>query len=79
MSDAAALRRALAERGFDCDVEARDRLAVLVPRAAFPALADREARDAIVALAAATGFTHIALELTEAPPDDATLPGRQLP
>ena len=79
MSDAAALRQALAARAIDCEVEARERLAVLLLRSPVPNLGAREEREALVALALQAGFTHIALELTEVPGSDAALPGGQLP
>ena len=62
---AEALRAALRERGVPCEVEARDRLAVLVTRDAGVArrLADPAERSAVVTLAAEHGFTHVALEL----------------
>jgi hypothetical protein len=64
---AAALEHALAAAGLPCAVEGRDRLAVLVadpPVAA--ALAGAAAREQAVRLAAAHGFTHLALELRPA-------------
>jgi hypothetical protein len=65
---AAALREALSSRGLVFDVEARDKLAVLIARdpAAAQRLTDAEERQAIVALAREHGFTHVALEI--APP-----------
>jgi hypothetical protein len=65
---AAALREALSSRGLVFDVEARDRLAVLIARdpAAAKRLTDADERKAIVALANEHGFTHVALEI--APP-----------
>lgn len=62
-ASAASLAADVCELGLDCAVEARDRLAVLVPRGAVPALTDAAFRRRVAALAAARGFTHIALEL----------------
>ena len=68
-STAAALREALSSRGLVFDVEARDKLAVLIARdpAAAKRLTDPEERGAIAALAREHGFTHVALEI--APPE----------
>jgi len=63
------LRRALADRGFDVDVEIDGTLAVLRLAAQGlngPALADPAARADVVRLGREAGFTHVALEL--APP-----------
>ena len=59
------LREALAAAGFACEVEAHDRLAVLVPDDARDAarMAGPAARRTISALAREHGFTHAALEL----------------
>ena len=67
--DAAGLARALAERGQPCRVEARDRLAVLVPAGAWRSadLATPAERRALHGLATSFGFTHVALELDPAP------------
>lgn len=84
--DAAALERALRDEGIACRVEARDRLAVLIPDAS-PApgmpnaavdLARRVARERALALARTLGFTHVALELP-APPTLTSPPGAGLP
>lgn len=71
--DAEALTRALAARGLPGRVEARERLAVLVPGAEWPALADAAERRALHQLATQHGFTHVALELDagDAPRDAA--------
>ena len=67
-------------------VEARERLAVLIPgpTGALPDLGDPAVRRSVVALAGEHGFSHVALELGEAsggvpgddavPPADAPLP-----
>lgn len=68
--DAPALATALAALGVRCEVEARGRLAVLVPRAPL-ALDDPARRRELQRLAQRHGFTHVALELTD---DDAALP-----
>lgn len=66
----AALERALRDAGVSCTVEARERLAVLVPSggSALADLADPERRRETFALAVAHGFTHLAVELVEAVP-----------
>ena len=63
--DAAGLERALRAAGVPCVVDAFDRLAVVVPGPGGTALADAELRRRALALVAAHGFTHLALELTE--------------
>lgn len=68
--DAAALEGALTDEGLACRVEARERLAVLVPRGDWPALDDAPRRRALHQLATRHGFTHVALEL-DADGDDA--------
>ena len=64
---AGALRDALAASGFACDVEAHDRLAVLVPDdpASAERLADADGRRRASSLAREHGFTHAALELRD--------------
>ncbi len=63
---AAALGAALADWGIAAAVESRDRLAVIIPLAAadIERLASERAR--VVALAAAHGFSHVALDVTSA-------------
>ena len=61
--DAAGLAAALAARGMSCTVEARERLAVLLPRGDWSAAADAAERRAVHQLATTFGFTHAALEL----------------
>lgn len=58
----------LSERGIACRVEARERLAILIPPDDSPPLA--ECRADLLKLAREEGFTHIALELD---PDGAAL------
>jgi hypothetical protein len=65
-----ALVAALAAEGLHCTIEARGRLAVLLGRGAGPALADPALRRRTAALAAAHGFSHVALDLS--PPEDDT-------
>ena len=58
-----ALQDALGAVGLDYAVEARARLAVLIPRSmATPAL-PTGVRERAVELAKAHGFTHVALEI----------------
>ena len=64
-----ALDARLRERGVDCHVESRDRLAILVPNA--PLALGAEDRQAVIRLAKEGGFTHVALELD---PDGAGFP-----
>jgi hypothetical protein len=66
---AGALATALAAEGLSCDVEVRGRLAVLLPGADAGALADPARRRRAAALAAAHGFSHVALELAPAEDD----------
>ena len=67
MSGAASLERVLAAAGVDCAVEARERLAVLVPRAGgVAAFADPALRERALRLATEHGFTHLAVELPRA-------------
>jgi hypothetical protein len=67
MSDLAAR---LSEQGDDYRVEARERLAILVPQTGSSP--DVERRKEILKLAREEGFTHVALELD---PDGARFPG----
>ena len=60
---AAALESGLRSMGMVCAVEARDRLAVLVPSGDVSRFADADFRRDVVRLAQEHGFTHIALEL----------------
>lgn len=70
---AVALEAALAELGIHGRVEAEGALAVLSLRDGMR-LADPQTRDAVIALATRHGFTHVALELSDDPPDGAALP-----
>lgn len=56
------------ERGIECRVERRDRLAILIPPDDSPLLAG--GREALLKLAREEGFTHLAIELD---PDGAAL------
>lgn len=72
---ASTLREALGGLGVDAAVEARDRLALLRPRAAKDARRIAEHRSRIATLAAEHGFTHVALEIGAlATEGDAALP-----
>ena len=77
MSDADALRVALGRAGFACEVEAHDRLAVVVPDDAHVAarLAEPAARRVASSLAREHGFTHAALELVAANAEGQGAPG----
>ena len=68
--DAEGLTRALRRAGHACDVEGRQRLAVLVWPESIPddGLAGTSARTAIVEAARGYGFTHVALDLGHAAP-----------
>jgi hypothetical protein len=66
---ARALEEALRRLGVSGRVEARERLAVLVPRAGIAALADAATRRQAASLAREHGFTHLALELLDEPAD----------
>lgn len=57
--------RDLVAAGLDVRVETRDRLVVLIPRNAGADLTSATCRRAVIALAAARGFTHVALELVD--------------
>ena len=63
---AGALAAALAAEGLRCDVEERGRLAVLLTADDAASLADPALRRRAAALAAAHGFSHVALELAPA-------------
>ena len=72
---AESLRAALSALGIECTVEARDRLAVIVPTNGGAALRDPAARRSALALLSEHGFTHLALEIPDAPADDAIVSG----
>lgn len=71
---AEALRSALAGAGLAAEVEERERLAIIRPAgvAASRAIAAQRAR--VITLAAAHGFSHVALEVGPPARRDATLP-----
>ena len=69
------LQRALGALGVECTVEARDKLAIIIPRAGTTGFTDAMLRRSAVALLAEHGFTHLALEVAGATPDHAPLPG----
>jgi hypothetical protein len=69
VGDARALEEALRRLGVSGRVEARERLALLVPRAGIAVLADAAARRQAASLAREHGFTHLALELLDDPAD----------
>lgn len=60
------LRRALAEAGYPCRVEAIERLAVLVPDGDWSHRLTSAQRARIVDLARAHGFTHVSVEVGNA-------------
>ena len=68
-----ALRAALAGAGLTADVEARERLAII--RAPDPAASRMivAQRARVITLAAAHGFSHVALEIGPAARSDAAL------
>jgi len=68
----ASLRTDLVALGVDCDVEARERLAVVRPRLPVEQFARPEIRAAVLKAARLRGFTHLAVEIVGA--DDAPLP-----
>ena len=59
------LEAALRTAGIHCRVEARERLAILVPTAESSAAAASAWRRIAVRLAREHGFTHVALEVPE--------------
>lgn len=66
--DASAFATALRSLDLGCAVEARARLAVLVPDGdAVMRLAAPATRREVIALARAHGFTNVAVELTPTP------------
>ena len=66
---AAALEDALRAHGIDCSVEAREALAILIPKANGSELARDDRREIALRLGSEHGFTHVAVEL--APPAGA--------
>ena len=67
------LQRALRAIGIECTVEARDKLAILIPTVSAPDFSEPAARRAAIALLAEHGFTHLALEIPGTPDGDAAL------
>ena len=65
VGDATGLAVALSTLGLQCMVEARERLAVIVPTGGVPDLGDAAVRRRVQSLATAHGFTHVALDLGE--------------
>jgi hypothetical protein len=62
------LARALQEFGVACAVEGRQGLAIVtVDAQSAAALAAPDRRQAVLAMAKAHGFTHVAVELTAEP------------
>lgn len=59
------LQRALGAAGIAARVEARERLAILIPDDIETDLTSEQKRRAALALAAQHGFTHVALELLD--------------
>jgi len=70
--NAASLGTDLVGLGVDCDVEARERLAIVRPQSDVGQFARAETRAAVVRAARLHGFTHVAVEIVGA--DDAPLP-----
>lgn len=70
--NAEALATDLAAFGIACEVEARERLAVVRPMADPAQLILADTRAAVLKAARLRGFTHVALEIGGA--DDAPLP-----
>jgi hypothetical protein len=67
------LQRALRALGIDCTIEARDKLAIIIPTASARDVGEMALRRSALALLAEHGFTHLALEITDTPAGDATL------
>ena len=70
---AASLETALRARGVACRVEDRERLALLIPEGSVAAIEDPSVRREIVSLLREHGFTHLALEVSDAPSGDAAV------
>jgi len=71
---AAGLQQALSAMGIACTVEAREKLALIIP-ASESMLSDVAIRRAVLALLADHGFTHVALEIPDQPDDHAAVSG----
>ena len=67
------LRQALAALGIECRVEARDKLAVIIPPKDGTKLNDIAVRRSALALIREHGFTHLALEIPDTPADNAAV------
>ena len=67
------LQRALRALGIDCTVEARDKLAIIVPSASARDFSEMALRRSALALLPDHGFTHLALEIPDTPGGDAAL------
>jgi hypothetical protein len=67
------LERALRAIGIECSVEARDRLAIIIPKTRAGDFSEPSLRRAAIALLAEHGFSHLALEIPESPGGDAPL------
>ena len=70
---AESLEAALRARGIACRVEARERLALLVPDGPLGPIEDAALRRDVVASLRDHGFTHLALELVDDPAGDAAV------
>ena len=68
------LEEELRAQGVDCTVDTHGTLAVIVPSRGLAQLAEPSRRREVVALCAAHGFTHAALELPADGPGDEALP-----
>ena len=60
------------EKGVDCRVEVRERLAILIPGKSRDSRFSVDERRQVLLLAKDEGLTHVAVELD---PDVAALPG----
>lgn len=67
------LERALRAIGIECSVEARDRLAIIIPKTPARDFTEPALRRAAIALLAEHGFSHLALEIPGTPDADAPL------
>ena len=65
------LQRALRAIGIDCTVEAREKLAIIVPSASSRDFSEASLRRSAIALLAEHGFTHLALEIPDSTAGDA--------
>jgi hypothetical protein len=67
------LERALRAIGIECTVEARDRLAIIIPSTLTPQFSETAVRRAAIAMLPEHGFSHLALEIPATTDGDATL------